>query len=128
LAEDAAGHESLVAQSSPFLVDVTPPEGVACSHFSMQEEATLSVSVTSALHERHVTVMTLDDADHASVVRVEVRGEGLRHFALGLVRLQQMTMPLHFRFHPTEGRVAQHDLPDTGDLRLQVGYGVFLPY
>jgi hypothetical protein len=122
MAEDAAGLQSQVVQSDAILVDVTPPEGVTCTNFSLQEEVTLTVMDTSTLHEKHTADILLDAKERGHVFRVEVRGASLRHSALGVVRLQQLHVPLVFRFPPTGGAVAEHDLltPDSGDLSLQV--------
>jgi hypothetical protein len=112
----------MVAKSAPMLVDATPPEGVVCSHFQNPTTIVMSVESESALHELHVGHMMVDDVNRGRVVRVEVKGTKLHPSALGVVRLQQLHVPLVFRFLPTGGAVAQLDLltPDSGDLSLEV--------
>jgi hypothetical protein len=122
MARDAAGLQSKVVKSAPILVDATPPEGVVCSHFQNPNTIAMSVETESALHALHVGHVTMDDVNRGRVVRVEVKGTKLHPSALGVVRLQQLHVPLVFRFPPTGGAVAHLDLltPDTGALLLEV--------
>jgi hypothetical protein len=122
MAKDAAGLLSQAVKSAPILVDVTPPEGVTCSRFQTPDDLVMSIQTQSALHELHVGHVTLGQAERGKLVRVELKGEKLHPSALGVVRLQQLHVPLVFRFPPTGRAVAQLDLltPDTGTLLLHV--------
>ena len=122
-ARDAAGLESQVVLSPAILVDVTPPEGVTCTDFRLQEETALSLQpASSVLHDTYVADIMTNVTDRWDMMSVEVTAVGVDESADGFLHVAELKMPLHFRFSPSGVATAQHSFlsPYSSDLRVQM--------
>ena len=98
-ARDKAGLESATVNSTNILVDTTPPGGISCSNFRLQDETTLRFSPTSSfLHDRYAGTLTADAVGPNELMKLELLAVGLDHAAGGHFETEDVKMPVYFKY------------------------------
>lgn len=121
-ARDSAGLESNAVQSTPVLVDITPPEGVACSAYSLQAEARMTYSDTASFLHTYSAAFDVSLDSESTVLRVTVTGHIAKTEAEGYVNMDELNMPLFFK-HTKPGKTAAEHVflsPLSGNKTLTV--------
>ena len=107
--------------SPAIFIDVTPPEGVTCSDFLLIEETSLTHTPASSFLNDHsyVADVTAHVTDGGELLKVEVTSED--QDAVGYVRVEELTLPLHFVFLTTGVAAAQlvFFAPSSGNLSVR---------
>ena len=122
-ARDQAGLVSQEAQSPDILVDLTPPEGLACSRFQLHAEATLLHTPTpSFLHGAYTADLRAEIQRPGDLLVVRVFASGTEGAASGYVALDDVKMLLPFVRGPPGTTSAQHTFvsPESGNKTVSV--------
>ena len=124
-ARDAAGLESPVVKSAAILVDATPPEGVSCGNFSVEQEKHLTAVFTptgSLSFSNYAADVTVNVTETGQVLRVEVIADVTDNSVDGHIGVGELKMPIFFHISPQGVTMAQHDFlsPHSGALSVEV--------
>ncbi|KAK7473968.1 hypothetical protein BaRGS_00034797 [Batillaria attramentaria] len=110
-ARDAAGLDSLPVRSAPILIDTTPPEGVACQEYQLLATETMVYTKTSSfLHDKYHTEFQLERSAKTELIKVTIFGDGLEPGADGYVSVEELKMPLYFKYTISGNATAEHVL------------------
>ena len=108
-ARDKAGLESAAVNSTNILIDTTPPGGISCSNFRLQDETTLRFSPTSSfLHDRYAGTLTADAVGPNELMKLELLAVGLDHAAGGHFETEDVKMPVYFKHAHSGKATAEH--------------------
>ncbi|KAK7092487.1 uncharacterized protein [Littorina saxatilis] len=108
-ARDQAGLESAAINSSHILVDTTPPSGVSCKTFYLQDQATLDFTPTSSfLHDSYTGTLTAESLRPNELMKIEVQALNLDRGANGYLQVEEMRMPIYFKYTQSGDASAEH--------------------
>ncbi|KAK7101794.1 hypothetical protein V1264_020121 [Littorina saxatilis] len=109
-ARDSAGLESLIVWSPPLLVDTTPPEGLTCRSFQLNDTQVMVYEQSSSFHFGTYSAKLSPPAfQEENVVKIEVDASGLHPAAEGYVQVEETKRPLIFKRSQNEVAVAKHE-------------------
>ncbi|KAK7483107.1 hypothetical protein BaRGS_00025675, partial [Batillaria attramentaria] len=115
-ARDMAGLDSKPAESRPVLVDVTAPEGIACTAYKLQDVKTLAYAKSSSfLHESYVTAFRVGSSESGKLMKVEIVASDLQPGASGYLMMDETKMPMYFKYAQMGAATAEHVFTSDGD-------------
>ena len=108
-AVDHAGLESAAVNSTPIPVDTTPPSGVSCRNFSLQDEITLKFTSTSSiLHDLYRGALKANLVGPNELMKIELDAFNLDRAAGGYFEMEDMKMPESFKYAQLGNSTAEH--------------------
>lgn len=127
-ARDAAGLESQAAHSSPVLVDTTPPEGLFCESFELQDEKNMEHVSTADFGyvTYNVKFSPQFPPKPEELVKIKVESSRIEPEAVGYITMNELKMPLVFKPSQHGTATAQHEFltPSSADNDLSVSVSV----
>lgn len=120
---DAVGLESQTAQSSPILVDITPPEGVFCQTFELHDvKKMVYVSMADFGYVTYSAKFSPHFSRREEIVKIKVESSRLEPGAAGYVEVEELKFPLLFKPSQEGSVTAVHEflISPLGDNTISV--------
>ena len=124
-ARDKAGLYSPDVSSAPILIDSTPPAGVSCSRFQLEDETTLTFTPTSSSQpQSYRGTLRASPMAQDKLLKLELHADRLEQGAGGYVEMEERRMPLSFQHLQSGEARAQHEFLSAGTAGSPVSVAV----